>query len=122
MLIALLSIWLLAQVPCNPSESSVVCHCKQGVASACEALKEINPQKFAEIQRMAKAKEAVTPQATEQVRAATGEAIKAVGQEHHVISKRIFEKLKTHRTLQGQYKARDPRFVTRAKDLESHNG
>jgi len=44
------------------------------------------------------------------------------GQLHHPISKRIFRALKNHRTLQGHYTERDPRFVTRAASKESHNG
>ncbi len=46
----------------------------------------------------------------------------ASGQLHHVISKRIAEKLEEHATLRGHYTARDPRFVTRAADKDSHNG
>jgi hypothetical protein len=34
---------LLAQVPCESFESSVVCSCKQGSASACEALRQTEP-------------------------------------------------------------------------------
>ena len=44
------------------------------------------------------------------------------GQLHHPISKRIFRALEDHRTLRGHYTERDPRFVTRAADKESHNG
>jgi hypothetical protein len=46
----------------------------------------------------------------------------ASGQEHHPISKRIAAKLELHATLRGHYKARDPRFVTRAADKASHSG
>jgi TRAP-type C4-dicarboxylate transport system permease small subunit len=49
-------------------------------------------------------------------------ASSASGQLHHVISKRIAEKLKVHATLRGHYTARDPRFVTRAADKAAHNG
>lgn len=44
------------------------------------------------------------------------------GQEHHIISKKIADKLARHPTLSGRYTARDPRFKTRAADKESHNG
>jgi hypothetical protein len=44
------------------------------------------------------------------------------GQLHHVISKPIAKELEGHRTLRGQYKARDRRFVTRAVDEKSHCG
>jgi len=44
------------------------------------------------------------------------------GQEHHLISRRIAKQLKDHPTLKGLYKPRDPRFVARAKDEESHCG
>jgi hypothetical protein len=46
----------------------------------------------------------------------------ASGQLHHVISKRIAKKLEEHATLRGHYSARDPRFVKRAADKDSHNG
>lgn len=58
---------LLAQSPCGPEESTVVCFCKQGSASACEALDE-------------------------------------------------------HSKLRGLYRPRDPRFVSRAVDEQSHCG
>ncbi len=44
------------------------------------------------------------------------------GQKHHIISRPIAEELEKHRTLRGLYKPRDERFVTRAKDKESHCG
>lgn len=44
------------------------------------------------------------------------------GQLHHPISKRIAKKLDEHATLRGHYTERDPRFITRAADKESHNG
>ena len=44
------------------------------------------------------------------------------GQLHHPISKRIARALETHATLRGRYGERDPRFVTRAADKESHSG
>jgi hypothetical protein len=44
------------------------------------------------------------------------------GQIHHPISKPIHDDLQKHHTLKDKYKARDPRFKTRAKDKPSHNG
>ncbi|HZH13309.1 MAG TPA: Wall-associated protein precursor [Archangium sp.] len=44
------------------------------------------------------------------------------GQKHHIISRPIAGELERHRTLRGLYKPRDERFVTRAKDKESHCG
>lgn len=44
------------------------------------------------------------------------------GQNHHAISRPIAEELEKHGTLRGLYKPRDERFVTRAKDKESHCG
>ncbi len=44
------------------------------------------------------------------------------GQLHHPISKRIARALEAHDTLRGHYTERDPRFVTRAVDKDSHNG
>ena len=44
------------------------------------------------------------------------------GQEHHPISRPIAKALGRHSTLKGLYKPRDPRFVTRAKDEQSHCG
>jgi len=45
-----------------------------------------------------------------------------VGQLHHVISRKIFQALQRHPVLRNAYTARDPRLVTRAKDLASHRG
>ncbi len=41
---------------------------------------------------------------------------------HHWISKPIYRELQNNPNLKGQYKYRDPRFVSRAKDLQSHKG
>jgi hypothetical protein len=51
-----------------------------------------------------------------------GQPAGPTGQRHHVISKRIAEALEDHRVLRGLYKARDPRFVTRAADKAAHKG
>jgi RHS repeat-associated protein len=44
------------------------------------------------------------------------------GQLHHAISNKVFRAIQRHPLLKNLYKARDPRFVTRAKDLASHSG
>jgi len=67
----------------------------------------------------------LAPTAVAMAAAGPGEGAGAptlTGQEHHVISKKIAERLDRHATLRGHYKARDPRFKTRAADKESHNG
>ena len=56
--------------------------------------------------------------------AATGgtAAARGTGQLHHAISKKIHQALEDHARLAGLYKARDPRFVTRAVDGAAHRG
>lgn len=44
------------------------------------------------------------------------------GQIHHGISRTVHKALEAHPNLRGVYSARDPRFVTQAKDLASHRG
>jgi hypothetical protein len=44
------------------------------------------------------------------------------GQKHHAVSKKVHKAIEVHKTLKNLYKYKDPRFVTRAKDLESHSG
>lgn len=52
----------------------------------------------------------------------SGEPPQCTGQNHHIISRPIARELEDHETLRGLYKPRDERFVTRAKDEESHCG
>ncbi|HEX5746363.1 MAG TPA: Wall-associated protein precursor [Archangium sp.] len=52
----------------------------------------------------------------------SGEPPHCTGQNHHIISRPISEELEQHKTLRGLYTPRDERFVTRAKDRESHCG
>jgi hypothetical protein len=49
-------------------------------------------------------------------------AAQLTGQTHHGISRTIHQALERHPNLRGLYTARDPRFVTQAKDLASHYG
>lgn len=44
------------------------------------------------------------------------------GQIHHGISRQVHKALEQHPNLKGVYQARDPRFVTQAKDAASHQG
>jgi hypothetical protein len=118
---------LLSQVPCAPSESTVVCQCKQGVASACSILEEIDARAAARIAAMAKAaEEAAKAKATGKGVQVAGPDCSAPpncnGQEHHVISMEIIRALEQHPILKGKYKYRDPRFVTKAVDKEAHCG
>jgi RHS repeat-associated protein len=55
-------------------------------------------------------------------RAAKAAKIAREAQLHHGISKSIYEALEKHKNLKGLYKARDSRFVTKAKDYASHHG
>ena len=44
------------------------------------------------------------------------------GQLHHIISMKVWRALNDHHILRGQYSYRDPRFISRAKDLKAHCG
>jgi hypothetical protein len=124
---------VLTQLACTPGETSAVCGCKAGMLSACETLKLSNPQKAAEI--LAQLEKAAaqakvleeTGQKAEEAREAEASSDRSApteckGQLHHVISKPIAKALKRHETLGDHYKARDPRFVTRAVDEQAHCG
>jgi len=47
---------------------------------------------------------------------------KLTGQLQHAISAKIARALDAHPNLRGLYTYRDPRFVSKARDLASHNG
>jgi hypothetical protein len=121
---------LLSQVPCGPFDLTVVCNCKQGVVSACEALRTTSPELAKQAEAAAQA--AVVAQGikktTEALQAegesspASPEPPECKGQLHHVISRPIAKALEEHDTLRGYYKPRDPRFVTRAVDEQAHCG
>ena len=133
-MLSLLLLLVITQSPAVPGETTLVSVCKQGSASACEALKQVNPQKAAELEREAAkaalrlqalkvAEEEAEKHASEGSSAETdGEPPNCDGQNHHIISKPIAEALQKHRTLRGLYEPRDKRFETRAKDKESHCG
>jgi predicted Holliday junction resolvase-like endonuclease len=115
-MLATLVLIVLSVAPCAPHETTAVCGCKQGSASACEALRQTNPKLAAELEK------ATAQRAQEQAQQAAKTAATATGQQHHVISRHIAEALSKHPTLKGLYKPRDPRFVTRAVDKAAHNG
>jgi hypothetical protein len=139
-MLSLLLVTLLAQVPCAPFELSAICRCKQGVASACDVVRQTNP-KLAE--ELTKAFEIAAAQAQVMESRAQGDSRQqekeaassdaqasssapeppdCKGQWHHVISKPIAKALKDHLTLGGLYTPRDPRFVAKAKDEAAHCG
>jgi hypothetical protein len=133
---------LLTQLPCAPGETSAVCACKQGMVSACLALAGEDPLEAAEVldevvgalevldqaSQMAGKKDAdkkkqlqATAEALSQSLGST-EPPNCKGQDHHPISRPIAKALEDHLTLKGLYKPRDPRFVAKAKDEQSHCG
>jgi hypothetical protein len=126
-MLPLLLMLLVAQVPCAQRDPTVVCHCKQGRATACEVLRGTDPQLADSLvsahlaarlaERAAQAKEAEA-----EASASAPEPPDCKGQRHHIISKRIAEALENHRTLRGRYKPRDPRFVAQARDEKAHCG
>lgn len=115
-------------VPCLPSDTSAICHCKQGSASACEAVRQINPQLADAIERTLQAMKAAgeaqqqAAEAAAEVASSAPEPPDCKGQKHHVISRPIAKALEKHKTLRGLYKPRDPRFVTQAVDEKAHCG
>ncbi len=53
---------------------------------------------------------------------AVGKGAEVTGQIHHAVSRQVHKALEQHPILKGVYQARDPRFVTQAKDAASHRG
>jgi len=126
-MLPLLLMLLLAQVPCAQNEPSLVCYCKQGRASACEALRVTNPRLVEVIESAllaAKLEEQVasTAEAQAGVSSSAPEPPDCKGQWHHVISRPIAKALERHATLRKLYKPRDPRFMAQARDEKAHCG
>ncbi|MFE8605437.1 Wall-associated protein precursor [Archangium violaceum] len=140
-LLPLLLVLVTTQIPCGPREFSDTCKCKQGMATACEALRQTDKKLADALEAAARqearkvAEAAYAQQGAEESGASDSEVEEAAqvssdspeppectGQNHHIISKRIARALKNHPILKGLYKARDPRFVAQAKDEESHCG
>ena len=103
---------VLSVSPCGPAETSAVCKCKQGSPTSCEALRQTDPKLAAELEK-------ATAQRAQQQATKT---VVATGQQHHIISRKIFDALNRHPTLKGLYKPRDSRFVPQAVDKAAHNG
>ncbi len=82
--------------------------------SPSQALEAINPTLLSELQLLKWPKTA-KPCAAKTATELTGEI-------HHGISKTVHRALEQHPNLKDLYKARDPRFVTQAKDASSHRG
>ncbi|WNG19670.1 Wall-associated protein precursor [Cystobacter fuscus] len=128
---------VLTQVACSPGEMSVVCSCKQGMVSACVSLAGNDARRAVQVldevqeileQASWKAGEEEKKQqlqtAAESLSQSLGsfEPPQCKGQNHHLISRLIAKALEEHPSLKGLYKPRDSRFVSRAKDEQSHCG
>jgi hypothetical protein len=145
MLSSLVLVLLTQAIACTPGETSLVCNCKQGMVSACVTLVGEDAWKAAqvldEVEEELEALEQAAPMAGEagqkekqqkqQLQAAaeslsqslgSSEPPHCTGQRHHIISRPIAKKLSRHLTLKGLFKPRDPRFVSRAQDEQSHCG
>lgn len=142
MLSGLLLVVLTQVLPCTPGEMSLACSCKQGMGSACVALVVDDTRKAAqlldEVQGALEALDQASHMAgkgdekeNQRLQAAARSLSTALGsseppdckgQQHHLISRPIAKALAKHPTLKGLYKPRDPRFVLRAKDEQSHCG
>ena len=145
MLSSLLWMVLTQAMLCTPGETSMVCHCKLGMVSACVTLVTDDAVKAAQVlvevqeelealeqaSRMAGKADEKKKQKQRELQAAaeslseslgSSEPPQCKGQQHHLISRPIAKKLEDHPTLQGLYKPRDPRFVTQAKDEQAHCG
>lgn len=124
-MLTLVLLLVTTQVPPVPGEPPLVSFCKQGRVSACEELKRLFPEKYAEVAaELAKAAlryetlraadeagrddadakdgEAAGVEAAGEV---SGEPPNCDGQNHHVISRPIAKELERHETLGGLYEA-----------------
>lgn len=130
---------LLTQLACTPGETSLVCHCKAGMVSACVILAGEDTRRAAlvldEVQEvleqassMEEKRDENKQQQLESAAEALSEALgcseppQCKGQEHHLISRRIANQLSKHPVLKGFFKSRDPRLVAQAKDEQAHCG
>jgi hypothetical protein len=128
---------VLTQVACSPGEMSVVCSCKQGMVSACVSLAGDDARRAVQVldevqEILEQASWKVGEEEKKQQLEAAAESLsqslgsfeppQCKGQNHHLISRLIARALEAHPTLKGLYKPRDSRFVSRAKDEQSHCG
>ncbi|HEX5748722.1 MAG TPA: Wall-associated protein precursor [Archangium sp.] len=121
---ATLLMLLLTQQPPPPPGGTLVeleCMCESGSTLQEQALLELL-EEFAPRSKVEEAARKADSAAEAAVASDCSEPKECKGQLHHVISKRIAKALEEHRTLRGQYEARDPRFVTRAVDEKAHCG
>ncbi|MDC0711477.1 Wall-associated protein precursor [Stigmatella sp. ncwal1] len=127
-MLALILLLVTSQVPTVPGETSLVSSCKQGMASACAALRQVSPKRAAEAER-AFQRWKIAEETREQESSVEFEALPSApeppdckGQEHHVISRLIARQLERHPNLRGVYKPRDSRFVAQAESEDAHCG
>ncbi|MCY1081169.1 Wall-associated protein precursor [Archangium lansingense] len=112
---------LLTQQPATPGETLVECLCEKEALQE-QAVLEVMEWFEPRAKREEEAGQKADSAAEAEVAPDCSEPKECKGQLHHVISKPIAKALTRHRTLRGQYKARDPRFVTRAVDEQAHCG
>jgi hypothetical protein len=129
MILAIATALLISQIPCTPGESTIICGCKQGNASACTLLMETKPELARQIEQALAVAATGADAALKEKEKEKAESISDCGdpnncngQEHHIISKTIWKALDKHPTLSGKYKSRDPRFVSQAKSKQDHCG
>jgi len=137
MLSSLLLVVLTQVVPCTPGEMSAVCSCKQGMVSACVSLAGNDARRAAQLldevqEVLEQASWMAGDENTKQQFQVAAESLsqslesseppQCKGQQHHLISRLIAKGLSRHPTLKGLFEPRDPRFVSRAKDEQSHCG
>ncbi|WNG54581.1 Wall-associated protein precursor [Archangium gephyra] len=121
---ASLLVLLLTQLPSTPNEPSVECLCEpeaRVVDAAMEAVKlveKLSARNSSEVEKAIRKGDDIL----QDVASDCSEPIQCTGQLHHIISRLIAKALAKHRTLKGQYKERDPRFVSRAVDEKAHCG
>jgi hypothetical protein len=130
---------VLTQVACTPGEMSAVCSCKQGMVSACVTLAGNDARKAAQVLdevqaalEQASLMEGAGEENKKQQLQAAAESLSQTlgssepphckGQNHHLISRPIAKGLEDHPTLKGLFEPRDSRFVSRARDEQSHCG
>ncbi|MFE8605392.1 Wall-associated protein precursor [Archangium violaceum] len=120
---ASLLVLLLTQLPSTPNEPSVECLCDpeaRVVDATMEVMKYVEQfsARNSEVEKAIRKGDDIL----QDVASDCSEPIQCTGQLHHIISRLIAKALATHRTLKGQYKERDPRFVSRAVDEKAHCG
>lgn len=120
---ASLLVLLLTQLPSTPDPTPVECLCdveRRVVDAAVEAVELVEKlsTRNSEVEKAIRKGDDIL----QEVASDCSEPIQCTGQLHHIISRPIAKALAKHRTLKGQYKARDKRFVSRAVDEKAHCG